>query len=211
MKAPTCRPRFSGLFAAALWFLAPPTIMLAATEVTATEGTATEGTAPSARAERLAAMARFQKACADAGQYSPNLLVGLATSMEKILPRDMPFDLQPASEIELSLARNEKESFQIAVLPLAGALKQVSVRVGDLKSASGTVFPSAQIPCDVVGYVETKARPPYGTSHIGWWPDPILNFLGPVEVAVGDLQSFWVRVRAPKDQAPGVYRGTLTV
>lgn len=162
-------------------------------------------------AERAAAVARLQKACADLGRPATNLLVGLATSMEKLLPREMPFDLEPARDLEVSLARNEKESFQIAVLPVTAPLKQVAVSVSDLKSAAGTVFPRTQVRCDVVGYVETKARPPYGTSHIGWWPDPILDFLGPVDVAAGDLQCFWIRVRASKDQPPGIYRGTLTV
>ncbi|HOB97702.1 MAG TPA: DUF6067 family protein [Verrucomicrobiota bacterium] len=170
-----------------------------------------EPTAASQKAERMEAIARFQKACADAGQPANALLVGLASSMEKLLPRHTPFDLKPARQIEVSLARNEKESFQIAVVPVAGALKKVAVSVSDLKSATGAVFPRSHIRCDVVGYLETKARPPYGTSHIGWWPDPILDFLGPVNVADGDLQSFWIRVRASKGQAPGVYRGTLTV
>jgi hypothetical protein len=166
--------------------------------------------APSQKAERLASIERFQKACADLGRPT-NLLVGLATSMEKVLPRDTPFELKPMHEIEISLARNEKESFQVVVLPVAAALKKVLVSVGDLKSPSGAVLPHDQVHCDVVGYVETKARPPYGTSLIGWWPDPILDYLGPVDIAVGDLQSFWIRVCAPKDQAPGLYRGTLTV
>jgi hypothetical protein len=166
---------------------------------------------PSPAAERQSAVVRFQQACADAGQPAKEFLVGLASSMEKILPREASFELQPAREIEVSLARNEKESFQIAVLPVAAGLKQVAVAVSDLKSAAGAVFSRNQVQCEVVGYVQTKARPPYGTSHIGWWPDPILNFLGPVEVAAGDLQSFWIRVRAPKDQAPGTYRGALTV
>ncbi len=156
-------------------------------------------------------MVRFQKACADAGQPAKEFLVGVASSMEKILPRDTPFELQPARAIELSLARNERESFQVAVLPVAAGLKHVAVGVSELKSATGAAFSRDHIQCEVVGYVQTKARPPYGTSHLGWWPDPILNFLGPVDVAAGDLQTFWVRVRAPKDQAPGVYRGTLTV
>ena len=170
-----------------------------------------ERTAASQKAERSEAIARFQKACAEAGQPAATLLVGLASSMEKLLPRDTPFELKPAREINVSLARNEKESFQIAVVPVAAELKKVAVSVGDLKSATDAVFPRAQVECAVVGYVETKALPPYGTSHIGWWPDPILDFLGPVDVAAGDLQSFWIRVRASKDQVPGVYRGTLTV
>jgi hypothetical protein len=163
------------------------------------------------RAERLNSIARFQKACAELGQPAGNMLVGIATSMEKILPRDTVFDVKPARELEVSLARNEKESFQVLVLPAAADLRKVSVSVTDLKSSAGEVFKRGQVNCDVMGYVETKARPPYGTSHIGWWPDPILNFLGPVDVKAGDLQSFWIRVRTPRDQAPGVYRGSLAV
>ena len=190
----------------ALFFLSAPIVALAAPDTPTTEPAAL-----SPKAERSASLVRFQKACADLGRPSSNLLVGLATSMEKILPRDTPFELKPAGEIGVSLARNEKESFQVIVVPAAVGLKKVSVSVSDLKSGAGAVFPRQQIHCDVVGYVETKTRPPYGTSHIGWWPDPILAFLGPVDVAAGDLQSFWIRVCAPKNQAPGIYRGTLTV
>lgn len=139
------------------------------------------------------------------------MLVGLTTSMEKILPRDMPFSLNVATKASLSLARNEKESLQIAVMPRREGLRGVSVSVTDLKSEDGAVFPADAIDCDVVGYVETKKRPPYNVSYVGWWPDPILDFLGPVDIAEGDLQTFWVRAKAGKDQAPGLYRGTLTV
>lgn len=163
------------------------------------------------RADRLLSTLRFQQACAKAGLPASPMLVGAASSMEQLLPRDAPFDLRPARAVRVSLARNEKESFQIAVLPADADLKKVSVNVTDLASAGGATFPRSQIDCDVTGYVETKKRPPYGASHVGWWPDPVLNFLGPVDIAAGDLQSFWIRVRAPLDQAPGEYKGTLTV
>ncbi len=153
----------------------------------------------------------FQKACYDAGLPASNMLVGVATSMEKILPRAVPVTVQPARQIKLALARNEKESFQIAVLPVANALRHVTVSVSDLQAANGAVFQHDHVKCDMVGYVQTEAAPPYTVSHVGWWPDPILNFLGPVDIAVGDLQTFWIRVRAPKDQAPGLYRGTVTI
>ncbi len=139
------------------------------------------------------------------------MLVGFATSMRKLLPKDMPFDLTVSKEVSLNLARNEKESFQVAVTPQAEALRGVAVTVSDLKGPKGTVLAKAQIDCDVMGYVKTEKAPPYDVPYVGWWPDPILNSLGPVDIAQGDLQSFWIRVRAPKDQAPGVYKGTLTV
>jgi len=161
--------------------------------------------------ERAASVSRLQEAFDSLGFPQSSMMVGFATSMEKILPRDVPFELTVAKNVELSLARNEKESFQVAVMPRTEALKKVEVTVGDLRSDSGEVFEAENIDCDVVGYVETKRRPPYKVSYVGWWPDPILDFLGPVDVARGDLQTFWIRLRAPKDQAPGVYRGTLSV
>ena len=66
----------------ALCFLGLPAHMSAAPE--ASMG---EQTVPAPKAERLASIARFQQACADLGRPSTNLLVGLATSMEKLLPR----------------------------------------------------------------------------------------------------------------------------
>ncbi|HNQ90170.1 MAG TPA: DUF6067 family protein [Verrucomicrobiota bacterium] len=186
--------------------LGTPALLLAAPGPSAGEPNAAEQ-----KAARAGAVSQFLKACADLGQASTDLRVGRATSMEKVLPRDMPFAIEPLRDLQLSLARNEKESAQLIVVPVAGPLREVSVNASDLRSAEGTVFSKDQIQCDVVGYVKTQARPPYGTSHIGWWPDPILNFLGPVDIAADDLQSFWVRVRAPKDQPPGTYRGTLRV
>jgi hypothetical protein len=171
----------------------------------------TELSGMSNRSERLLSTLRFQQACAKAHLPTGPLLVGVATSMEQIMPRVMPFDLRPAREVAVRLARNEKESVQVVVLPADEALGKVSVHATDLTASDGSVFKRAQIDCDVVGYVETRNRPPYGTSHVGWWPDPILNFLGPVDIAAGDLQSFWIRVRAPADQPPGEYRGKLTV
>lgn len=163
------------------------------------------------RAERLLATLRFQQDAAHAGVPAGPMLVGTASSMGQLPPRAAAFKLNPARQVEISLARNEKESFQLAVLPADGGLKKVSVRVSDLTASGGATFSRKHIDCDVTGYVETKKRPPYEVPHLGWWPDPILNFLGPVDIAEGDLQSFWIRLRAPADQASGDYRGTLTV
>jgi len=161
--------------------------------------------------ERVVSEFKLRRDFSRLPQGDSPMLVGFASSMEKILPRDMPFDLTVSPAVSIDLARNEKESFQVAVMPRSEALTQVEVSIGDLKSDDGDVFSAANIDCDVVGYVETKKRPPYKVPYVGWWPDPILDFLGPVDIAEGDLQTFWVRLRAPKDQAPGVYKGTMQV
>jgi len=140
-----------------------------------------------------------------------DVVVGFATSMEKILPRVGAGPLQVKSRVELKLARNETESFQVIVLPCREDIKQVRVRVNDLRSQDGVWFAAENIDAVPVGYVETKAVPPYGSSHVGWWPDPILDFMEAVDIAKSDAQSFRVRVRAPKGQAPGVYKGKLEI
>ncbi len=140
-----------------------------------------------------------------------DVVVGVATSMEKVLPRAGAPEVQPAREVTVSLARNEKESFQILVLSRTQPLSGVHIHVSDLRGDGGGSFAATNIAAVPVGYVQTQAVPPYGSSQVGWWPDPILDFLSDADIAAGDVQAFWVRVRAPRDQPPGKYTGTLAV
>ena len=178
-------------------------------------------------AERKAAAATFRSACDAAGQKGPFLL-GQATSMEKIRPRKFS-GVQVARELSVRLARGERESVQLLVMPRQGDLHGVKVRVSDLKGEGAAVFPASAVDAHVTGYVNITNRAPYpaGVSRpsasapgyrreremneLGWWPDPILGFLDGIDIAAHDLQSFWIRVRAPENQPAGVYRGTLTV
>ena len=144
-------------------------------------------------------------------QSRQDVVVGFATSMEKILPRGVTPTLKTESAVSISLARNEKEGFQVIVLPCEKAAKAVSVRIGDLKGPGGAVFPAKSVEEAVVGYVKTDHVPPYGSSHVGWWPDPILSFMHECDIEAGDAQAFWVRFHAPKTQAAGTYHGKLEV
>jgi len=165
-----------------------------------------------ARIARKVAELVFASDFAKLGLPGDAMAIGFATSMKKILPKDMPFQATVARATGLSLARRETESFQVLVMPRdGGKLTGVQVSVGALKTANGTAFPAAGVSCEVMGYVKTAKKPPYAVSYVGWWPDPILDFLGPVDIEPGVVQSFWIRVRAPKDQTAGIYRGQLTV
>ena len=161
---------------------------------------------------------------------SPRMFLGTATSMEKVRPRGR-FSVRtiPEDGIAVRLAGNEHESVQLLVAPRGEGLRNVRVRAGDLKSASGASFSAKNVACDVMGYVDIKRHAPYMTGlavptnaapgyarelvkpDLGWWPDPILDFLDGVDIADTDLQSFWVRVRCPEAQPAGTYRGELTV
>ncbi len=140
-----------------------------------------------------------------------DVVVGFATSMEKILPRADKPDVKMLTRVELSLARGEKESFQVVVMPGRADLKQTAVRVTDLRGPDGATFSAGQVKLSPVGYVETKSVPPYKSPHVGWWPDPILEFLPAADIARGDAQAFWVRVQAPRNQPAGLYQGKLEV
>ena len=183
-----------------------------------------------ARIENVGDYLRFSRA-ADSGRFrSPHMVLGTATSMDKIRPRGH-FTAQtiPDTGLGLRLARNEYESLQVLVAPRGEDLKGVRLRASDLRDAQGRTFSATNIACDVTGYVNLTRPAPYMVGYmaptnaapgytrlqrkpdLGWWPDPILNFLEGVDISGTDVQSFWVRVHCPADQAAGTYRGELTV
>jgi hypothetical protein len=81
--------------------------------------------------EAFVALVRSQVTFARVGFPFSDVLVGTATSMEKILPRGGSFSLQPVREVEISLARREKESFQVLVQPTEKSLKGYRFRLGN--------------------------------------------------------------------------------
>lgn len=139
---------------------------------------------------------------------------GFATSMEKVLPVDLPFHATVARTASLSLAGNETEALQLLVLAdKQRALSDVQVTAGPLTRADGRAVaalltPSVQVA--PVGFVHTK-RPSYKVDYVGWYPDPILDFLPGVSIRSGEMQPFWVRVTAPENAPAGDYTATLTV
>jgi hypothetical protein len=137
-------------------------------------------------------------------------LLGVAPAAEKILPRDMPVRLDGSEKVRLSLARNERESFQVALVPLDAPLRGVHVETSDLTGEKGAVLKGEDLDVRVVGYVKTS-RPEYAVDYVGWWPDPLIDFLPTVDVQPGDAQAFWVRIKAAKDQPAGDYRGKIRV
>ena len=161
-------------------------------------------------------LAAFRAACKTAGQDVAEMALGQASSMEHVRPCD-GFAAHPADALAVRLARGERESVQLIVTPGEKDLTNVKVAVSDLKAANGAVLASAAIRADVMGYVNCTNVPPYYVGHfprkaeLGWWPDPILDFLKTVDVKRGDVQSFWLRVTCPREQPAGTYEGTVMV
>ena len=167
---------------------------------------------PRDAAEHAADFADFKAECAQG-----DFVIGQASSMESVRPRG-GFKWRKADKVGIRLARGEYESVQILVAPNGKDLKGVTVQVeGDLKGG----FAATNVAASIVGYTETIHPPPYLMRPLkggklkrppcGWWPDPILDFQKSCDVSGNDVQSFWVRVKCPRDQAAGTYEGALVV
>ena len=175
----------------------------------------------SRKARKGEAQLRFVADCIRAGTVKGGMVIGQATSMENVKPKD-DFSARPADRVSLKLARNETEAVQILVSPLEGGLRNVRVSCSDLVgekdgcSGSTPILSSKNVKCSIVGYGNVTNKPGYrvhpGVHPIGgWYPDMLLDFIDRVDVQGMDVQSFWISVACPKEQAAGTYRGALFV
>jgi len=134
-------------------------------------------------------------------------------------------------QVALAGARNEVLAFQLQI-ESDGPLEDVSVEVSELKGPGA--FPAGEsVRLFKEWYVEVK-RPSHGDASPvgfdslgpGWYPDALIPLDRPVKPEFGmpfDLpdkanavpgqrvQGIWVDVYVPRDQAPGVYDGTIRV
>ncbi len=162
------------------------------------------------RVPRAISEARLQKACRALHPSQP-YACGFASSMQKILPKDVAFDCSASSTYRVELAGNETESFQVLIYPFARDLNAATVRVSALKPINGRstkLAPHAQ--ASPVGFVHTS-KPSYPVPYIGWYPDPILDFLKSYDVKKGHVQPVWIRVKAPAGTPAGDYSGEINV
>ena len=182
---------------------------------------------------------RLRAANRAAGFDTSRMLVGWAASTEQVRPTVTEVPVRVPTDLSLRLARGEKESLQVYVMPSGEEpLRDVSVALeGDLQGDApwwrfGCGVPrlaATNVEICAVGYldcvrrvnykygytVKTNAAPGYVRTTKpcpkGWYPDPLLSFKRTTDVAPFVAQGFWVRVRCPEDQPAGTYRGTLTV
>ena len=158
----------------------------------------------------------FVRACAASGMGTTGCALGIADSMSRVRPREgfEVASVRPALSAALALARGEHEALQVVVMPTSCALKQFRVTCEGVPEGLA-------VKCSPVGYIKTSAQPTYGIGYtkggrrrvkpagIGWWPDPILTYTNACDVAVDDVQSFWIDVHAARTAVAGEYGLTL--
>jgi hypothetical protein len=134
--------------------------------------------------------------------------LGVATSMQQVFRRDVPFTGDFRETLHLAAAGNEHEGGQVVVVPIDADLRRVRWRVEPFTDSAAGV----RITAAPVGYVRS-ASPALATatSPSEWWPDPLLDFLEHFDCPVGEVQPIWLSVYVPPGTRPGRYSTRLTV
>lgn len=123
---------------------------------------------------------------------------------------------RPALEVELACARGEYEPAQI-VVRAERDLEEVAVEVSPLRhEESGAELPAGTIAWNFVGSIPLERNTP-GTPPerlVRRAPCRVPDVLLPdrtLPVPAGSSQPVWLTAWVPRDAAPGVYRGAVTV
>ena len=122
------------------------------------------------------------------------------------VPRTRALPKAKAKALELAMARNEAEAVQLVVRP-QDDLKGLKVQASSLRSR-GREIPASAIEILRVAYVNVE-RPTDRTGLVAAWPDPLPPLTKPLDLAAGQNQPLWIRVKAPTNAAPGTYKGEL--
>ncbi|MDD5483332.1 MAG: DUF6067 family protein [Kiritimatiellae bacterium] len=141
---------------------------------------------------------------------SLDYVCGTEHSLHKMFKDKYWFKGNISSNVSISLAKNERESFQVAVLPLKDkTLCGMTAALTPLVNDAGQRFPEDSAKIFNVEYVETT-NACYPVAHKGWWPDPLVPMTA-VDVPPAETRAFWIEIRSPADIPAGAYRGILTI
>jgi len=145
------------------------------------------------------------------GEGPEDFMLGTQHGLEKIPRNKYWFKGNYGNQIHLSAARNESESFQVAVMPDVGrTLRRVTLAPGPLRQEKGAgVIPVEALTIYRVGYGETVPAQ-YPVPYAGAWPDVLLPN-APMAIGGLDPGLFWVDVKVPRDAAAGDYHGRLAL
>jgi hypothetical protein len=111
--------------------------------------------------------------------------------------------------IELSAAKGEYESFQIAFQPLKD-LENITVAFSDMQGSAGkAVIPRAQLEVREVALVKRSQQWDF-IDHTGMIPDPLRPATS-FSFKAGASRSLWVTVHVPPTTPAGEYSGSIKI
>lgn len=128
------------------------------------------------------------------------------SSATKIRPDQAP-PTRRDDTLRIRCACNETDAAQI-ILRSATPMAGFGIEATPFTGPDGATLAPAQIEVLQVGQVQI-AQPTDGAGASGPWPDPLLPIREPLALAANSNHAFWIRIHAPREARPGVYRGTL--
>ncbi len=124
----------------------------------------------------------------------------------KVMNND-PVPIGKVIPVQLKSAKNENESFQIILNPQK-EIKNLMIKMDDLKDKAGNIIPVKNVTIREVVYVHVL-RPTDDYGKKGWYPDPLPELDGPVQLEAGKNHPFWITVKVPASAKSGDYSGTI--
>lgn len=131
-----------------------------------------------------------------------------ADSMDKVLPSVTNWsERSAATNVDLLMARDESESFQLVVVAREHTLN-ASLEVSTICLDSGEEL---SVNIYSVGYAQCgPSERAYPVAASGLWPDPLLPF-SPAKIPAGETRCWWLTVDTSSETLPGVYSGSIRV
>lgn len=124
------------------------------------------------------------------------------------IPPNRPLPRRTGKAVRVSLAGNEAEAVQVVVCP-PRPLENVRVAMGGLTGPDGAVLPASAVEIRQVRYLRI-VQPTDSLGLPGLWPDPLVPLPDSgLTLPARVNQPFWVVIRTPRGQRPGLYRGKL--
>ncbi|WP_152365158.1 glycoside hydrolase domain-containing protein [Microlunatus speluncae] len=139
-----------------------------------------------------------------------------ARASTHVFPDSLPGDTGGQQTLALDSARNEFEAGQV-MIRWDREFTIARVAFTPLKSGRNTI-PAAELSYNFVKYVSLNRNSRLGSQSIyapsrpapGEFPEGLSNAPS-IKVAAERTQPIWVRVKVPKTQAGGIYRGTVKI
>ena len=111
--------------------------------------------------------------------------------------------------VVIRAARGEYEPFQVALRPRRD-LKNVRLRMGELRGKGGNTIPRENVTVDLEAYVPVTV-PTDALGCVGDWPDPLPPYEEPLDAEADRNHPIWITVHVPRDAAAGDYVGRLEI
>lgn len=116
--------------------------------------------------------------------------------------------------VDINACKNEYEAAQIVLTANEGSVKEYTLELSDLTSASGDTYSKENISVYNQKYVNVNSLTYENDYGLGWYPDALLPFEKAVEygenkVQEGNNQGIYVEAYIPEDTKAGVYSGTF--